>query len=105
MYIAPITITGTECAYAAKAIICAPEWVTKPPLAIIAWALKITLSTLDISAYIDESGTRVVFMPSFVKLSAVTWPVNYGADSQTTTSKYISYLASLKNCSRMLLRP
>ena len=41
----------------------APEWVTRPPFAMMACVENITLSTLDIRAYTAESGIRVVLIP------------------------------------------
>lgn len=53
-----------------------------------------TLSTLDMRAYTEESGIRVVDIYFSAKCFAVMCPEYEGALSQTNTSKKMSFEAS-----------
>lgn len=76
LYMGPITYTGIECAWAARAIIYAPVCVTRPPFAMIACVPMITLLTLDMRANTAASGISVVLIPHFsARVLAVAYPV------------------------------
>ena len=74
-----------------------------PPVAMIPCAVIMTLSTRDMTANTAESGTRLVLIPCLASSYAVWCPVNFGAVSQTITSKFDDSFASMKKLVSVVL--